>query len=120
MLISVLIPTTSADRLTSGPPELPGLILASVWMYWRTRPPDICTWRADLAQAADDAGRDGLIEAQRAADGEHPLTHVELLRIAQPRRHQIRRRLLQPDHGDVGLGVRPDRLRGELAPVVEA
>jgi len=30
--ISVLTPTTSPSRLTSGPPELPGLILASVWM----------------------------------------------------------------------------------------
>jgi hypothetical protein len=28
--IAVLIPTTSPARLTSGPPELPGLIEASV------------------------------------------------------------------------------------------
>jgi hypothetical protein len=27
-----LIPTTSPRRFTSGPPELPGLIAASVWM----------------------------------------------------------------------------------------
>ncbi len=32
VLMRVLMPTTSADRFTSGPPELPGLILASVWM----------------------------------------------------------------------------------------
>ena len=31
-LIAVLIPTTSPARLSSGPPELPGLIAASVWM----------------------------------------------------------------------------------------
>ena len=30
--MAVLIPMTSPRRLTSGPPELPGLIEASVWM----------------------------------------------------------------------------------------
>ena len=30
--IAVLIPITSPLRFTSGPPELPGLIDASVWM----------------------------------------------------------------------------------------
>ena len=30
--IAVLMPITSPRRLTRGPPELPGLIEASVWM----------------------------------------------------------------------------------------
>ena len=30
--IAVLMPTTSPRRLKSGPPELPELIAASVWM----------------------------------------------------------------------------------------
>ena len=30
--IAVLMPTTFPSRSTSGPPELPGLIAASVWM----------------------------------------------------------------------------------------
>jgi len=30
--MAVLIPITSPRRLTSGPPELPGLMDASVWM----------------------------------------------------------------------------------------
>ncbi len=30
--IAVLMPTSSPPRLTSAPPELPGLIDASVWM----------------------------------------------------------------------------------------
>ncbi len=30
--IAVLMPMTSPRRLTRGPPELPGLIEASVWM----------------------------------------------------------------------------------------
>ena len=31
-LIAVLMPITSPARFRSGPPELPGLIAASVWM----------------------------------------------------------------------------------------
>ncbi len=31
-LIAVLMPTISPRMLNSGPPELPGLMLASVWM----------------------------------------------------------------------------------------
>ena len=31
-LIAVLIPITSPARFSSGPPELPGLMAASVWM----------------------------------------------------------------------------------------
>ena len=30
--IQVLMPITSPSRLTSAPPELPGLMAASVWM----------------------------------------------------------------------------------------
>ncbi len=31
-MIAVLMPTTSPAALTSGPPELPGLSAASVWI----------------------------------------------------------------------------------------
>ena len=33
--ICELMPTTSPFRLSSGPPELPGLIATSVWMNGR-------------------------------------------------------------------------------------
>jgi hypothetical protein len=44
--MAVLIPTRSPRELSSGPPELPGLIAASVWIIgtsmrpivWRSRP----------------------------------------------------------------------------------
>ena len=32
LAMAVLMPMTSPRRLTSGPPELPGLMAASVWM----------------------------------------------------------------------------------------
>ena len=34
-MIDALMPMTSPDALTSGPPELPGLIDASVWIIPR-------------------------------------------------------------------------------------
>ena len=41
-MIAELMPTSSPFKLTSAPPELPGLIDASVWMKssnaWRLRP----------------------------------------------------------------------------------
>ncbi len=47
MRIEELIPTTRPDMSTSGPPELPGLIAASVWIagyvVLRSWPPD-CGW----------------------------------------------------------------------------
>ena len=36
---AVLIPTTAPEASTSGPPELPGLIAASVWMRFEIRLP---------------------------------------------------------------------------------
>ena len=32
--MAVLMPITSPAMLNSGPPELPLLMAASVWMYW--------------------------------------------------------------------------------------
>ena len=37
--IAVLIPTSAPSRVTRAPPELPGLIAASVWMNDRSEPP---------------------------------------------------------------------------------
>jgi hypothetical protein len=39
-IMAVLMPTTSPAEDTSGPPELPGLSAASVWMTSSTSRPD--------------------------------------------------------------------------------
>ena len=39
LAIAVLIPMTAADASSSGPPLLPGLIAASVWMRFRRLEP---------------------------------------------------------------------------------
>ncbi len=44
--IAVFTPITSPLALTKGPPELPGLIAASVWMSRVSRLPDNCSSRS--------------------------------------------------------------------------
>ena len=39
-MIAVLMPTTSPEAATSGPPELPGLSAASVWITLSINRPD--------------------------------------------------------------------------------
>ncbi len=38
LMIAVLMPMTSPRTLSSGPPELPGLMAASVWITFCQRP----------------------------------------------------------------------------------
>src|SRR5207237_1446526 len=68
---------------------------------------------------ADDAGRhrEGERLPQRVPDGERPLAHAGRVRIAELHRGQTTR--VDLDDGDVGVGIRPDDLGGELALVVQ-
>ncbi len=61
-----LMPITRPWPSSSGPPELPGLIEASVWITLADRE---AVGRLDLAlERRDDAGGDGAGEAERVAD----------------------------------------------------
>ena len=74
MITAVLTPITSARELTSGPPELPGLSAASVWMtspirrpFWaRSERPTALTMPAVTVE----------LEAQRVADGDGDLARA--------------------------------------------
>ena len=74
--------------------------------------------RLIAALRADDAGRDGEVEAERVADGEHPLTDARA-----SRRHRSASvgqvLLVDLDDGDVGRRIAADDLRLELALVVQ-
>ena len=92
---AVLIPMTLPVPSRSGPPLLPGLIAASVWM----RPLSV-DWRArglvghgDLSvEPGDDAAGDGLgVRAERAADRDGGLADLEGGRVADGHRPQARR-----------------------------
>ena len=64
---AVLMPTTAPEASTSGPPELPGLIAASVWMRFEIRLPSSSVIVAALA-GHDAAGDGERVGAERAAD----------------------------------------------------
>ena len=85
------MPTTAPVMSTSGPPELPGLIAASVWIagYVVELP---CVVGADVdraVQRADDAAGDGRVEAERRADRDDALADAEVGRLADRRRREV-------------------------------
>ncbi len=74
---------------------------------------------ADLAAAlgADDAGGDGVVQAEGVAHGDDPVARLELVAVAEARRLQLVR--IDVQRGEVGVRVDAEQLRGELAPVAE-
>src|SRR6516225_2652021 len=67
---------------------------------------------------ADDARGGAVLEAERRADGEHPLSGLQARGIAELHDRQIR--AIDLDHRDIGALVGTDHLGGKLAPVGEA
>ena len=106
--ICELMPMTWPSRSRSGPPELPWLIAASVW---------IASLMAKLfgevivpVQGAHDSARDGLVEPERAADGDDLVADLDRARVAELKRRELRARGVDLDDGDVGGGIRADEL----------
>jgi hypothetical protein len=62
------------------------------------------------------AGRDGEVEAERVADGQHPFTDAHLLVVAEGDGGEVAP--LDLEHGDVGGRVAADDLRVEHAAVL--
>ena len=106
-MMMLLMPMTSPFMLTSGPPELPRLMAASVWMKSSIvgRLPPTPSWRP---LALTMPGRDGVLHAQRIADGQDPFADLDLARVAELGEGRVLG--LDLDQGDVGLGVGADDL----------
>ena len=107
-MIAVLMPITSPREETSGPPELPGLSAASVWITSSIRRPVLRAQRT--AERRDDAGGHRRLEAQRIADGDHELAAPQPLGIAERRRRQVARGV-GADQREVGVGIVADHAR---------
>ncbi len=75
------LPSTS----TSAPPELPGLMAASVWMKFSK----VFESQVVAFQRADDAHGHGLADAKRIADGEHDIADVRLVGLPESDGGQI-------------------------------
>ena len=85
-ITAVLMPMTSPREDTSGPPELPGLSAASVWITSSISRPVL--ERSDRPSADTTPAVTVEFEAQRIADRDHELAAAQPLGIAQPRRRQ--------------------------------
>ena len=104
--MAVFMPISRPALSSSGPPELPGLIGGVGLDHVVDRP---LRRRLDLAaQGADDAGGQRLVQAERVADGEGLLADLQVVRRADGDRHQLRRRRVDVQHGDVLVGVEAD------------
>ena len=104
-----LTPTTLPFRSSSGPPELPWLIAASVWIASSMAK---LFGDGDLAvQRADDARGDRLLEAEGAADRNHAVTDFQLRRVAELERLERGRRGVDVEDRDVGRRVAADDRR---------
>ncbi len=114
------MPTTSPRMFTSGPPELPGLIAASVWIagYVVLVPVPPSPTDTGTVQRADDAAGHGRLEAERRADGDDVLADVELAGLADRRGGQAGH-VLGLDHREVGHRVGADDLGRRRGAVVE-
>ena len=107
--ICELMPITRPAASSSGPPELPGLIAASVWMHVVDLE---AVGRLDLPlQGRDDAGRQRALEAERVADRDRRVADLDAVRAAERERGQLARRRLDLQHREVGRLVAPDDLR---------
>src|SRR5512132_198768 len=118
------MPTRSPRSSTSGPPELPWFTGAWCWMVdtYRGRPgsgaattsatdtlpsPATTCWSRMLASACSSN------ETGVAEDG-HVVALPQGGRVAEPDRPLVRRRVDQPDHGQVVTGGRRDQPGGGL------
>jgi hypothetical protein len=94
----------------SGPPELPGLMAASVWMKrWNCCEP--------AARGAHDSERDAGFQAKRRADGDHRITHLDRIRVADLQRRQRASRI-DLDDREIRLHVRTDQPRTVFGRIV--
>ena len=111
--IAVLMPTSSPAMLTSAPPELPGLMAASVWMK------KLIVADADLGtrQRRDDAAGHRLSDAEGIADGKHQIAHFEAIGVAQGQGRQLLVAHVDPKHRKVGALICQHDAGLELAAV---
>ena len=109
--IAVLIPITSPLRFTRGPPLLPGLMAASVWMKFSS------LGDADpAALGTDDPGRHRSFQAEGMPYGQDPVADLDGVAVAEPGRRELVGPL-NSHHGQVGLRIGDD-LGGLVLPTV--
>ena len=106
--ICSLMPMTLPGLSISGPPELPWLIAASVWIPLGMR---LAVRRLEAAPGRrDDARGDGEVVAERIADGHDRLADDDLVRVAERQRVEVHLARVHLDDRDVAADVHADEL----------
>ena len=106
-----LIPITRPSPSSSGPPELPGLIAASVWITLLIVNPFgdlIWRWSAETIPAVDRA-----VEPERVADRDHGVADAERRGVAELERMQLVGRGVHLEQRDVGRRILADHLSAD-------
>ena len=108
--IAELMPMTWALSSTSGPPELPGLMAASVWIAPISRPPEELpdsVRHLDVAvERADDARGHGAGQAEGRAERDHRIADDQAGGLPEGGRRKVGP--VDPHDREVGLGVTAD------------
>ena len=110
------MPTTSPRAFTSGPPELPGLMAASVWMNCPGLR-RIVRVRIGTVQRAHDAASHREAEAKGITKGQHGLSGMQRGRVAN--RNVGKVRAINLDYGQIGERIGADQLRRQDATIAE-
>src|SRR3954468_10258505 len=113
-MMALLMPITSPRMLTSGPPELPGLIEASVWRKSvNSRSPRS---EGTVRPTAESTPVVTVFDRPKGvADGDHRLADHQVRAAAERQGGQAAR--LHLEHGDVGVAVRAQEVGLQLAAV---
>ena len=113
--IAVFMPTTWPAALTSGPPELPGLMAASVWIRPSSCSPSAVRSRS-LADTIPRVTVGSPAEVQRVADGDDLVADAQV--VGRPELGRLEAvDALDLDDGDVVVGRRADQGGGVVAAV---
>ena len=103
-----LIPITRPRASSSGPPELPGLSAASVWITSSIAKPLGAVEPA--LERGDDAGGERAVEPERVADRDRRVADLHRAGVAQLERPQVEAVRLDAQQREVGVGVLADGL----------
>ena len=111
------MPITRPSEPTSGPPELPGLIAASVWIapeIWKSvSEPTVAVDRRD------DPDRQRLRLPERRPDRGHRLADLHLLAVAERQRPQRQALRIDAQQRDVGVRIVAEHPRLDAVAVRE-
>ena len=86
--MAVLTATTWPAALTSGPPELPGLMAASVWIRPSSDTPSVCRSRS-LADTMPRVTVALAAEVEGVADGDHLVAHPQVVGRTELGGHEV-------------------------------